>query len=143
MSSPLKIKLFQVFFLVCVILFLASVAQAGSTHHHHQGKPDVISPFEKVGEPLHCILNMHRHFQNTPCPHQNQKDKAGYSEFRADCGTQSGSANSSNSSFVKDLAKKSPDHVFTLNLHFSKVGSFVNEKLQKLSRPIDHPPQYT
>lgn len=142
MSSSLKFKLFQVFFLVCVILSMASVVQAGSIHHHH-GKPDVISPFEKVGKPLHCILNKHRHFQNAPCPHLNQKGKAGHSEFRADCGTQSGSANSSNSSFVKDLAKKAPHHIFTLNLHSWKVDLFVDEKLQKLPRLIDHPPQYT
>ena len=141
MSSPLKIKLFQVFFLVCVILFLASVAQAGSTHHHHQGKPDVISPFEKVGEPLHCILNLHEHFQRNFCPHQKRgaNDNA---ELRADCGGTSSSAIPANASFAKEFSSKTINYGAP-SLFVWWVDLPINNKLLNLPRAIDLPPQLT
>jgi hypothetical protein len=143
MVCRLKIRVFQIVFLVCMVLFLASVAQAGSSQHHHHGNADVVSPFESVnkGKPLHCILNMHQHFQNIPCPHQNQKGKKDYSEWRSDCGTNSGSANTSSTSLAKDLSKKTEFNSFTPFLLSSNMSLAADEKHKNLPRSIDHPPQ--
>jgi hypothetical protein len=141
MRHRLKIKFLQAILLVCAVLLLASVTQAGTSHHHHSEEPSVESPFDKVnkGKPLHCILNMHQHFQNIPCPHQDEK--AQNSELRSDCGTNSGSANSSSSSSTSDLLKKMTDVVIIPGLLASKIGLLTDNDLQSLPRAIDHPPQ--
>jgi hypothetical protein len=141
MNFRFKIKFFQAILLVCAVLFLASVAQAGTSHHHHSEKSDVISPFDNINEekPLHCILNLHQHFQNIPCPHQDEKP--GNSELRSDCGTHSGSANSSSPSSTSDILKKTTDVVIIPDLLVSKIGLLADNNLQGLPRATDHPPQ--
>ena len=142
MNYRLKTRVFQILLGVGIVFILASVAQAGSSHHHH-GMTDAVSPFDKIhkDKPLHCILNMHQHFLNTPCPHKDQNEKNTGQTIRSDCGPSSGSANSSNLSFAKNLFKNTTHEDF-VPLQFSMKISFpFSFKSQYLPRSIDHPPQ--
>ncbi|MBT3367592.1 MAG: hypothetical protein HN472_11390 [Nitrospina sp.] len=140
MSCRLKIRLFPISLLFCMALFMASVAQAGTSHHHHPGKSDVISPFNKEVKPVHCVFNMHQHFRNAPCPHDKQKGTVGNSELRPDCGTHSGSSNSSSN--TKDLSKITSYFEFSPDSNSQEVDLLTYDKHQKLLRLIDHPPQF-
>jgi hypothetical protein len=143
MKNRSKIRFFQFFLLVCMIFFVASVAQAGSSHQHHHGNTDVVSPFDKInkGAPLHCVLNLHLENGSAHCPHKNQDDN--YYEFRPDCGTHSGSANSSGNSLAKSSSQMTFYYETLPALSSWQLGLVPNEKLQKLPRFIDHPPQLT
>jgi hypothetical protein len=124
-----------------MVLFLTSVAQAGSSHHHE--KADVVSPFDKTGKPVHCILNNHQHLQNIDCPHQKLDGKSKQQEFRPDCKTQPGSANSSSSSYAKELSKKLAYSSVTPNLFSWKIDLLADKEQNNLPRLIDHPPQFS
>lgn len=147
MNFRLKIRFFQMFLLLAVVLVWASVAQADPSHHHHGkavAKASVVSPFDQLDnwKPLHCILNMHEHFQNIPCPHKDGSGKSDQTEFRSDCGSHPGSANSSTSSFTKNLFKNATYNGF-LPLQFSSaIKLSYSDKSQNHSRSIDHPPQF-
>ena len=143
MKNRLKIRFFQILLLICMVLSLASIAQAGSSmEHHHHGT--ITSPFDKVDveKPLHCILNRHLHGQSAYCPHQNQAGKAGYTELRPDCETHSGSANFS-TSISKDLSKKITSYYFTPSLFSWEIVLLADKEHENLPRSIDHPPQLT
>jgi hypothetical protein len=135
-----KIRIFQALLVLGAIFFTASMAQAGSSHQHHA---DAVSPFDKVNmeKPLHCILNMHEHFQNIPCTHQSRGDKSDFQEFRPDCGTHSGSPASSSPLVAKDLFKNLMHEDFMLLQISSKLEHSSGYKKQNHSRSIDHPPQ--
>ena len=137
-----KIIFFQTMLLLGVAFFWTSLAQAGS--HHHHGKKHVISPFDEVnkGKPLHCILNMHDHFQNTPCPHLGRGGKSDFQEFRPDCGSHSGSPASSSPLVAKDLFKNATHEGFMLLQTSSKIEHSSDYKKQNHHRSIDHPPQF-
>ena len=139
MSCRFKIRLFSILLLVCMVLFMASVAQAGSSHQHHHGKSNAVSPFNKAEKPLYCILNMHQHSRNIPCPHE--KGVVTGSELRPDCGTHSGSSSSSSNSIAKDLSKITSYLTFSPILVSQKIGILPYENQQKLLQLIDHPPQ--
>ena len=145
MKNRLKIRFFQTLLLVCMVFSLASVAQAGSSlKHHHHGKTDIVSPFEKINmeKPLYCILNMHRHFQNTDCPHQKQGEKNdSQATFRPDCPSSSGSGGNSSVSFANDLFKIETYFVLSQSQFSSKIDLLVSFINQNVPRLIDHPPQ--
>ena len=135
-----KIRIFQAFFMLGAFFFLASVAQAGSSHHHHA---DAVSPFDKIQEikPLHCVLKMHQHLLNTPCPHKDQVEKNSGQLIRSECGSSAGTSNSSTSSTAKNLFKDiNQDGYFPLQF-YSKLKSPSNIPTQNYPRSIDHPPQ--
>lgn len=140
MRCSLKIRIFQIMLLVSVIFFAASVAQAGSLHHHHA---DAVSPFDKIhkDKPLHCILNLHEHFQNKPCPHKGRDWKNVDQVLRADCGSSPDTANFSSSSFAKNLFENAAHDDFMPLQFSSKIKIFFSYKSQHLPRSIDHPPQ--
>ena len=142
MSCRFKIKLFSILLLVCMVLFMASVAQAGPSHHHH-GNSDVVSPFNKIdtGKPLHCVLNLHLQNGNVPCPHENWDGKNNFYELRPDCGTHSGPVNSANNSIAKNLSKITSHNSVSPTLFSWMIDLMPDEKLQKLPRYIEHPPQ--
>ncbi|MBL7019877.1 MAG: hypothetical protein ISR86_04990 [Nitrospinaceae bacterium] len=136
-------RFFQILLLLAVAFYGTSVAQAGTSHDHH-GKTDVASPFEQLdnGKPLHCVLNLHEHFQNIPCPHKGQGGINDQTEFRPDCGSQPGSANSSSSSFAKNIFKNATHYdLMPVQLSSAIKLSFVH-KNQHHPRLIDHPPQF-
>lgn len=139
MNFGFKIRFFQALLLVGVIFFAVSVAQAGTSHHH----VDAVSPFDKThkDKSLHCILNSHQHLKNTPCPHKKQGGNNDNTVFRPDCGTQSGSANSSSSSFAKDFFKGATHENLESLQFFSKIRFPFSFKNQYLPRSIDHPPK--
>jgi hypothetical protein len=145
MDCRLKIRFFQALLVVFMVLLVASLAQAGSSHHQHHENIDVVSPFAKInkGNSLHCILNMHTHFQNIPCPHQDQSKGSKYQEFRADCGTHSGSANSSSNSITKDLSKMASYFSAAPLLLASQISLLTDARYHYLPGSIDHPPQRT
>jgi hypothetical protein len=146
MRSPLKIRFFQFLLLVCAVVLLASVAQAESSlKHHHHGEVELVSPFDKAGleKPLHCVLNLHQHFQTLFCPHQRQEGKSNNLIFRADCGTHSGSANSSNVLFVQKHFKTTSSYQMAPTLFSRGLATLIGFKLQSLPRAIDLPPQLT
>ncbi len=134
------IRIFQTLLMLGAFFFAASGVQAGSSHHHHAD-----SPFGKVKneKPLHCILNMHDHFQNIPCSHQNKGGKSNFQEFRSNCGSHSGFPTSSNPLVAKDLFKnKTHEDLISLQVS-SKIEHSSNYKKQNHPRSIDHPPQLT
>ncbi len=141
MDFRLKTRCFQVLFLVTVALLWASLAYAGPSHHHHHA--DVVSPFDKLDsvKPLHCVLNMHQHTHNKPCPHKVHGEAKDYYEFRADCGSHKDSANSSSSSLGFDFYKDNKQVVLIPIQLSEKLESFVYFEKQNLPRSIDHPPQ--
>jgi hypothetical protein len=144
MNNSSKIRVFQLFLLVCMVFFMASVAQAGPSHHHH-GNADVVSPFDKkdTGKPLHCLLNLHLQNGKAPCPHENRDGKNNSYELRPDCGTHSGPANSANNSIAKDLSKITSHNSVSPTLFSWQIEFLPDENLQKLPRYIEHPPQLT
>lgn len=140
MDFRIKIKCFQVFLLLVATLFWTSLAYAGPAHHHHS---DVVSPFEKLDsvKPLHCSLKMHQHINNTPCPHKGFRETNNNYEFRSDCGSHTGSANSSGSSLGFDFYKVNKQEDLIPIQFCEKLTGFVYFKKQNLPRSIDHPPQ--
>lgn len=143
MVFRLKIIFFQILLLMGVAFIGTSLAQAGPSHDHH-GKTDVASPFEQLdnGKSLHCVLNLHEHFQNIPCPHKGKGGKHEQTEFRPDCGDQPGSANSSNSSFAKNLFKNAT-HYDLMPVQLSSTIKFSFDHInQHHPRSIDHPPPF-
>lgn len=146
MNFGFKIRFFQALLLVGVIFFAVSVAQARTSHHHADSPhhhANVVSPFDKThkDKSLHCILNSHQHLKNAPCPHKKQGGSNDNTILRQDCGTQSGSANSSSSSFAKDFFKGTTHENLESLQFFSKIRFPISFKNQYLPRSIDHPPQ--
>ena len=145
MGSRIKIRFFQCLLLVCAVVLFTSVAQAGVNmgHQHAHSKVEAVSPFEKtsVDKPLHCILNLHEHFQRNFCPHQKRgaNDNA---ELRADCGGTSSSAIPANASFAKEFSSKTINYGAP-SLFVWWVDLPINNKLLNLPRAIDLPPQLT
>jgi len=135
-----KIRIFQAFLMLGAFFFLASVAQAGSSHHHHA---DAVSPFDKIqkNDPLHCVLSMHQHLLNTPCPHKDRSGKKAGQMIRSECGSSSGTANASGASITKNLFKDiNYDGFFPLQF-YSRIKPPTNILSQNYPRSIDHPPQ--
>lgn len=135
-----KIRIFQAFLMLGAFFFLASVAQAGSSHHHHA---DAVSPFDKIQKikPLHCVLNMHQHLLNTPCPHKDRSGKKAEQVIRSECGSSSGTANASGASIAKNLFKDiNHDGFFPLQF-YTRIKPPTNILSQNYPRSIDHPPQ--
>ena len=95
-----NIRILSALLILGVVFFGASLAQAGSSHHHH-----AVSPFDKIQKirPLHCVLKMHQHLLNTPCPHKDQNEKNAGEVIRSECGSSTGTANSPGSSRAKIL----------------------------------------
>ena len=124
-----------------VVIFAASAAQAGSSHHHHA---DAVSPFDKIQiiKPLHCVLNMHQHLLNTPCPHKDQNEKNTGQVIRSECGSSTGTANSSTSSVANNLFKDICQDGFIPLQFYSRVKSPLDIMSQNYPRSIDHPPQF-
>jgi len=90
-----------------LFLFLACVWVSGamaSPSHHHGGKHQVASPFEKKQDTrsAHCLLNNHSHLGF--CPHSLlPKDLATGPLIAADCGGKSSGAVPANFSAGKNL----------------------------------------
>jgi hypothetical protein len=136
-----KIRILSVLLILGVVFFGASLAQAGSSHHHHA---DVVSPFDKIQKikPLHCVLNMHQHLLNTPCPHKDQNEKNAGQVIRSECGSSTGTANSSASSIAKNLFKDiNQDGFFSLQF-YSRIKPPSDIFSRNYPRSIDHPPQF-
>ena len=124
-----------------MVIFAASAAQAGSSHHHHA---DAVSPFDEIQiiKPLHCVLNMHQHLLNTPCPHKDQNEKNAGQVIRSECGSSTGTANSAGSSRAKNLFKDiNQDGFFSLQF-YSRIKLHSDILSQNYPRSIDHPPQF-
>lgn len=135
-----KIRILSALLILGVVFFGASLAQAGSSHIHHA---DAVSPFDKIQKikPLHCVLNMHKHLLNTPCPHKDQNEKNAGQVISSECGSSTGTANSSASSIAKSLFKDiNQDGLFPLQL-YSKVKPPSDNLSHNYPRSIDHPPQ--
>lgn len=141
MANRLKISAFQLLLAIGITLLLVSVAQAGQSHHH-QSHSDVVSPFDKVSndKPLHCILNLHLQGESHHCPHSNQGDKNNSTELRADCGTHSGTTNSSSASLLKDASKIATYFSLELSQKSWKIDLVSGLKHLNISRSIEHPP---
>ncbi len=135
-----NIRIFQTLLMLGAFFLLASVAQAGSSHHHHAD----VSPFDKIQkyEPLHCLLSMHQHLLNTPCPHKVRSGENAGQMIRSDCGSSSETANASGASIAKNLFKDiNHDGFFPLQLCSRiKPPSYILS--QNYPRSIDHPPQH-
>jgi hypothetical protein len=123
-----------------VVIFAASVAQAGSMHHNHA---EMVSPFDKIQsiKPLHCALNMHQHLLKSPCPHKERSGKNSGEMIRSDCGSSTGTANTSGSSLAKDLFKDLNHDGFLPLQYFSRIKPPLDILAQNYPRSIDHPPQ--
>ena len=135
-----NIRILSALLILGVVFFGASLAQAGYSHHHHA---DAVSPFDKIREikPLHCVLKMHQHLLNTPCPHKDQVEKNSGQLIRSECGSSAGTSNSSTSSIAKNLFKDiNQDGYFSLQF-YSKLKSPSTILTQNYPRSIDHPPQ--
>ena len=124
-----------------VVIFAASVAQAGSMHHHHA---DMVSPFDKVKDikPLHCVLNMHQHLLNAPCPHKDRGGKNAGEMIRSECGSSTGTADASAPSLAKNLFKDTTQDVFFPLQYYSRIKPHLDILIQNYPRSIDHPPQF-
>ncbi len=140
MNFRSKIRIFQALLMFGIIFFAVSVAQAGSSHHHHANS---VSPFDKVQKlkPLHCVLNMHQHLLNSPCPHKDRDGKNAGQVIRTECGSSSGTANASGSSFVKDLFKGTNHAGFFPLQFYSRIKPPSVNPSHNQPRSIDHPPQ--
>ena len=136
-----KIRILSDLLIFCVVFFSASLAQAGSLHHHHA---DVVSPFDKIQKirPLHCVLKMHQHLLNTPCPHKDQNEKNGGEVIRSECGSSTGTANSSASSRAKSLFNDINQDCFFPLQFYSIIKRHTDTLSQNYPRSIDHPPQF-
>jgi hypothetical protein len=140
MNFRSQIRIFQILLMLCAFFFMASVAQAGTSHHHHA---DAVSPFDKIQKikPLHCVLNMHKHLLNTPCPHKDRSGKYSEQKIRSDCGSTSETANASGSSIVKNLFKDiNHDGFFSLQF-YSRIKPPSDILSQNYPKSIEHPPQ--
>ena len=140
MNFRSKIRFIQAIFILGVVIFAASLAQAGTMHHH---PAEMVSPFDKIQniKPLHCVLNMHQHLLNTPCPHKDRGGKAAGEMISSECGSSTGTANASGSSFAKDIYKDISHCSFLSPHYYSRIKPPSDLLNQKLPRPIDHPPQ--
>ena len=141
MNFRSQIRIFQILLMLCAFFFMASVAQAGTSHHHHA---DAVSPFDKIQEikPLHCVLKMHQHLLNTPCPHKDQNEKNAGQVIRSECGSSTGTANSPGSSRAKILFNDTNQDGFFPLQFYSRIKIHTDTKSQNYPRSIDHPPQF-
>lgn len=136
-----KIRIFQTLLMLGAFFLLASLAQAGSSHHHHA---DAVSPFDKIQkiEPLHCVLSLHQHLSNIPCPHKDRNGKNAGQMIRSECGSSSGTANASGAYSAKNLFKDINHDGFLPLQFYSRIKPPTNILSQNYPQSIDHPPQH-
>jgi hypothetical protein len=85
---------------------------------------------------------MHQHLLNTPCPHKDQNEKNAGGVIRSECGSSTGTANSSASSRAKILFNDiNQDGFFPLQF-YSGIKTHTDTLSQNYPRSIDHPPQF-
>jgi hypothetical protein len=137
-NSP---KIYSIFYAIVLlaIFYASSVAHGGSVHPHH-----VVSPFDKAQniKPLHCSLKMHQHLLNSPCPHKGQVGEDSGEMIRSECGSSTGTSNSSRPYLSKELLRDTNYEIFLL-FSYSRIKPSLDILPQLYPQSIDKPPQLT